>query len=223
MPTSLPQKLYLLAYTVEKEKFEVHNLQFRGQRLRVAALAELVADGALAVEPGKNPKAVRRGDAPPGDAFLAEVWGQTSPEKPKSWLDLVHATAHSAESSVRAQLAESGEIELPEVKGLKRLSPLAQHEVTVLRSADVTAVRDEAREPVLRDTDPAVLSPQGLALTVIAAEQDLHHLFGRDERRAHKKTIKAFEERFDTAFPGLRLALQTSINLLRPSGGGWGQ
>lgn len=223
MITSLPQKLYLLGYTVGKDKFEADNLQFRGQRLRAGALAELVTGQALGVEPGKHPAVVRRRDTPPEDVFLAEVWQETSPEKPTSWLDLIHPNAHRAESSVRDQLAENGEIGLPEIKGLKKLSLLAQHDVTVHHPDHVTALREEARQPVLREADPATLSPQTLSLLVIAAESDRHHLFSRDEHRTHKKTIEAAQEQFDTTFPGLRKALQTSMNALRPSGGGWGK
>ncbi|RAJ39981.1 Golgi phosphoprotein 3 GPP34 [Kitasatospora sp. SolWspMP-SS2h] len=223
MIMTLPQKLYLLGYSPDKEKFEVDNLQFRGQRLRAGALAELVSDQALAVRPGKRPGAVRLGDAPPKDAFLAEVWKETSPEEPRSWLDLIQPSAHRAESSVREQLAAAGEIGIPEIKGLKKLSLLAQHEVPVHHPDHVTALREEVREPVLQDADPLTLPPLALALTVISAESDRHHLFSRDERHAHEATIEAVRERFDAVFPGLRDALRTSMNALRPSGGGWGQ
>lgn len=42
MHMTLPQRMYLLMYTVDKKKFEVQNLQFRGQKVRAAALAQLL-------------------------------------------------------------------------------------------------------------------------------------------------------------------------------------
>lgn len=41
MPTTLAQKLYLLCYTVKKEKFQLDNIQGRGQLLRAGAMTEL--------------------------------------------------------------------------------------------------------------------------------------------------------------------------------------
>lgn len=223
MPLSLPQRLYLLSYTPEKGKFEVNNLQFRGQKLRAGALAELVVGGFLTIEPGKHPKVVRAKATPPADDFLAEVRDDASPQKPTPWLNLVHPHAHTAESAVRAQLAASGEITLPDITGIKKLSPLAQHGVTVHHPEQATALREEARDPVLRELDPASLPLDTLALTAIAAENDLHHVFDRGDRRTHKKQLKAVAAQFDTAFPGLRLALLSSITLLRAAGGGWGK
>ncbi|MFB7653333.1 MULTISPECIES: GPP34 family phosphoprotein [unclassified Streptomyces] len=222
MDLTLPQRMYLLMYTPDKEKFEVQNLQFRGQKVRAAALAQLFNQGLIGIRQGKSPKAVRQVSGTPGDSFLDEVWRGTPADEPKKWLDLLHPYAHTAESSVREQLAATGEITIPPVKGLKKLSLLSQHEVLVNRPETVSAVRDQVRTPVLTGADPAALPPDDLAMTVLAAESDLYHVFSRDERREHKKLLEEFDLRFDDTIPGLRRALQTSIQVLRPSGGGWG-
>ncbi|MFI7102300.1 GPP34 family phosphoprotein [Streptomyces sp. NPDC050161] len=62
MNQTLPQQLYLLCCTVEEGKFEVVNLQGRGQLLRAAALTELPLDGLLTTDGGK---VARRAAKPP--------------------------------------------------------------------------------------------------------------------------------------------------------------
>lgn len=224
MTMTLPQRMYLLMYTVEKEKFEVQNLQFRGQKVRAAALAQLFDGKFLALREGKrSPKVVRQVSGAPDDPFLGEVWGQCPSDDPKSWLDLLHPYAHTAEASVREQLADAGTITIPPVKGLKKLSLLSQHEVTVTSPESVLAIRQEVRDPVLNGVRPQTLPLADLAMTALAEESDLYHVFSREERKAHKSLLKEYGQCFDEAIPGLRHALRTSIQVLRPSGGGWGQ
>ncbi|MEU5717181.1 hypothetical protein AB0G71_15580 [Streptomyces sp. NPDC020403] len=68
MPTTLAQKLYLRCYTVKKEKFQLDNIQGRGQLLRAGAMTELARGGLLDATGGK----VRRlGGSPPEDPFTA--------------------------------------------------------------------------------------------------------------------------------------------------------
>lgn len=59
MPTTLAQKLYMLCYTVEKEKFQLDNIQGRGQLLRAGAMTELAA-GTCWTRPGEGPAAPRQ-------------------------------------------------------------------------------------------------------------------------------------------------------------------
>ncbi|GAA2614469.1 GOLPH3/VPS74 family protein [Streptomyces axinellae] len=224
MTKTLPQRMYLLMYNVDTEKFETHNLQFRGQKVRAAALAQLVGGGLVGLREGKRrSRAARKVSGAPDDSFLAEVWRQIPSEDPKDWLDLLHPYAHTAESSVREQLTDAGVIAIPPVKGLKRLSLLSQHEVRVNRPADVLAIRQEVRGPVLGGVKPESLPFEDLAMTAIAEESDLYHVFSREERREYKSALKEYGECFDGQVPGLRHALRTSIQVLRPSGGGWGQ
>lgn len=219
MPTTLPQRLYLLSYTVDKEKFEVHNIQFRGQKLRAAALAELTLRGFLAPE---NGKVIRKSTEPPSDPFLAEVFDDVPADKPRRWLSVLQPEAHKAESVIRGQLAESGEITIPDGAKGSVLKPLAQHQVTVNDPNTIVALREWVRAPVISDRDPATVTDDDLIATVLAAENDLGHVFSRSESREHKKTLKAFAGRFDEMIPGLRKGLVASIAALRGAGGGWG-
>ncbi|MEK8170668.1 hypothetical protein NKH77_16960 [Streptomyces sp. M19] len=84
------------------------------------------------------------------------------------------------------------------------------------------AIRREVREPVLRGVMPESLPLDDLAMTAIAEESDLYHVFSREERREYKSVLKEYGQCFDERIPGLRHALRTSIQVLRPSGGGWG-
>lgn len=211
--------MYLLAYTVEKAKFEVHNIQFRGQRLRAAALAELSLGGFLELGDGK---VVQNAPAPPDDPFLAEVWQEVRAGKPQDWITLIQVGAATAESAVREQLAETGEITIPDSAKGGLLKPLAQHQVIVSDPGMVISLRSQVREPILRDLDPARPPARDLAATVLAAENDLGHTFTQAEHRAHKKTFHAFRDRFDQTIPGLRSALAASAASLRAAGGGWG-
>ncbi|MEU0135931.1 hypothetical protein ABZ172_18165 [Streptomyces sp. NPDC006296] len=44
MPTTLAQNLYMLCYTVKKEKFQLDNIQGRGRLLRAGAITESARD-----------------------------------------------------------------------------------------------------------------------------------------------------------------------------------
>ncbi|MFJ2817504.1 GPP34 family phosphoprotein [Streptomyces sp. NPDC087294] len=216
MDLTLAQRIYLISYTPEKHDFTNVGLQFRGQRLRAAALTELVAAGRIGVEDGK---ALRLGSEPPVDRYLAEVWGQVSAERPDRWLDLVHGQAHTAEAPVRAQLLAAGVVREPEHR---RLGPLAHHHVVLASPDEVIALREAVRGAVLGDADGAGVALFELAAAVICTEGEASVLFDGRERRAHKETLKAFGERFDEVVPGLRPALLASILSNRAVGGGWG-
>ncbi|MFI6347405.1 GPP34 family phosphoprotein [Streptomyces sp. NPDC050560] len=215
MAQPLAQTLYLLTYSPDKKKFELLNIQGRGQLLRGGALAELVLGGRLGTEGGK---ALRLPGPPPEDPFLAEVW-QDVPERPKGWLSLVHNKAHLAEAPVRGQLAEAGALTLQEGKRLKILGP---SKVTVNDPEEVAALQRKVREAVLGAPDAAAIPTAELALAVLAVEVEVLSLFPHKDRREHAKALKAAAARFDTEVPGLRQAVRASFLSSRSVGGGWG-
>ncbi|MCB5907720.1 GOLPH3/VPS74 family protein [Streptomyces pinistramenti] len=216
MNQTLPQRLYLICYTVDKGKFEVADLRGRGQLLRAGALTELSLDGLLTVEKGK---VARRAAKPPSDSFLAEVWRDTPTEKPKNWIQFVHNKAYAAEEPVRDQLATAGGITLP---SKRNLSPITSHQVTVNDPQQILALQETARNAVLAGLDPAAIPADELTLAVLPAECEVTSVFTRDELREHKHTLKALTERFDELVPGLRKALRDSFLSSRAVGGGWG-
>lgn len=218
MNLTLPQRLYLLCYTVEKEKFEAANLQGRGQLVRAGALAELTFDGLLTTQ-GK--KVVRRPAKEPADRFLAEVWRDVPAEKPKNWLQYVHNKSTTAEEPVRDQLAAAGVITNRAKRSL--FSPIASHQVTVHDPRQVLALRETARKAVLDGSDPAAVPADELAMAVLPVECETVSVFTGKEMKEHKRTLKEFAERFDVLVPGLRAALRDSFLVVRGVGGGWGK
>ncbi|MFJ2173307.1 GPP34 family phosphoprotein [Streptomyces sp. NPDC087851] len=212
MGQTLPQRLYLLCYSVDQGKFEAVNLQGLGQLLRAGALAELTLDGLLTADRGR---VLRHAAEPPGDHFLAEVWRDV-PEEPTHWLRIVHHKAATAEQPVRDQLAASGAVTLPRRRGP---SPLASHHVTVNDPQQVLALRETVRETVVAGLDPAALPADALAMAVLPVECERTSVFTRRELREHRLTLRAFAERLDELVPGLRRALRDSFLLSRHAGG----
>ncbi|CAM5242233.1 hypothetical protein GCM10010329_44610 [Streptomyces spiroverticillatus] len=217
MRLTLPQRLYLLCYTVDKEKFELTNLQGRGQLLRAAALHELARAGLLSAQ-GK--KVRRRGTAPEDDAFLAEVWHDLPADTAKSWLQFVHNKAATAEKPVREQLAEAGAIT---VERQKKLGVLPFDRVYVQDPQQVLDLQQAVLEPVLKGAGPSSVPVDALTLGVFAAEVEVTSVFTAKDRREHRETLKSYASYYDDHLvPGLRKALRDSYLSSRAVGGGWG-
>lgn len=214
---SLPQSLYLLCYTVDKGKFELTNLQGRGQLLRAGALTELALAGLIGTEGGK---VVRRVGKAPGDPFLAEVLHDLPTEKPKGWLSFVHNKAHKAEKPVREQLAASGAVT---VHHEKRLGVLSVDRVVVNDPPWVSALQERVRGAVFRGPGPSEVPVDELTMAVFAHEAEVTSVFTGKERREHKQEFKALAAHYDGLVPGLRKALRDSYLSSRAAGGGWGQ
>ncbi|MFD5037778.1 GPP34 family phosphoprotein [Streptomyces sp. NPDC058378] len=214
MLTTLAQKLYLLCYTVKKEKFQLDNIQGRGQLLRAGAMTELARNGLLDATGGK----VRRllGN-PPEDPFTASVWYDLPEDKPKGWLKFLHNKAHTAETPVRDQLLASGDVA---IERQKKLGVVPTNRVTVVHPDLVHALQDRVRANVL-DGAPADDLTDELAMAVLAVELELTSVWSKEDRRTHKSALKAQAARFDEFVPGLRKALRDSYLASRAVGGGW--
>ncbi|KDQ68050.1 GPP34 family phosphoprotein [Streptomyces halstedii] len=214
MPTTLAQKLYLLCYTVKKEKFRLDNIQGRGQLLRAGAMTELARNGLLDATGGK----VRRlSGNPPEDPFTASVWYDLPEDKPKGWLKFLHNKAHTAETPVRDQLLASGDVA---IERQKKLGIVSTNRVTVVHPDLVHALQDRVRAIVL-DGTPADDLTDELAMAVLAVELELSSVWSKEDRRTHKSALKAQAARFDAFVPGLRRALRDSYLASRAVGGGW--
>ncbi|MEU4657027.1 GPP34 family phosphoprotein [Streptomyces sp. NPDC023723] len=215
MTQTLAQRLFLLCYSLDKEKFELADHHGRGAVLRAAALAELILDGKLTTV---NGKVVRSPGQPPSDPFVADVWNDVSADKPQRWLPLVHHKAHTAQEPVRDQLAATGTIT---VRRHKRLGVLPVDRVTLADTGPVVALRDELRDAVLCGADRAAQLPLRDAVTaVFAAEVEMNSVFTRAERRAHKEAFTTLTARVDDALPGLREALHDTYLSNQLTGGG---
>ena len=216
MDLTLPQQIYLCAYAFEKGKFPGTLLQFRGQRLRAAALVELVLAGQAETD-GRHVRPL--GDLPPTDPFLASVWEELR-AGPQKWMALVHNTAHKAEKPVEDQLTAAGIIEK---KTGRTLSLLGGSKVVLRREEEARAVQQALRTRVTTTPDPSTLPLMHVALPVIALESDatMGVVLDRSERRKYKHTLEELAEKFDREIPGLRKALSNSVLSSRSVGGGW--
>ncbi|MFE9687065.1 GPP34 family phosphoprotein [Streptomyces sp. NPDC006285] len=216
MTWTLAQRLFLLCYSLEKEKFELADHNGRGAVLRAAALAELSLDGKLTTVSGN--KVVRSPGQPPSDPFLADVWNDVSADEPQRWLPLVHHKAHTAQEPVRAQLAATDTIT---VRRHKRLGVLPVDRVTLDDTGPVVALRDGLRDAVLSGAGQAARLPLPDAVTaVFAAEVEMNSVFTRTDRREHKETFATLAVRVDDALPGLRRALHDTYLSNQVTGGG---
>ncbi|MEU9878993.1 GOLPH3/VPS74 family protein [Streptomyces phaeochromogenes] len=216
MDLTLPQQIYLCAYAFKKNKFPATLLQFRGQRLRAAALTELVLVGQAETD-GRRVRVL--GDQSPTDPFLASVWEELH-ARPKKWIALVHNTAHKAEKPVENQLTAAGIIE--KKTGLT-LSLLGGSKVVLRREEEARTVQEALRTRVITTPDPSTLPLAQVALPVIALESDatMGVVLNRSERRKHKDTLEELAKKFDREIPGLRKALSNSVLSSRSVGGGW--
>ncbi|MEU6764717.1 GPP34 family phosphoprotein [Streptomyces sp. NPDC046853] len=212
---TLPQQLYLLCYTVDKGKFQLDNLQGRGQLLRAGALTELARDGLLDAKGGK---VIRVPGKTPDDSFTASVWGDLPDSRPKGWLSFVHNKAHTAETPVRDQLAAAGEVTVSRgrVMGL-----IPADRVTVVHPEEVRALQERVRDTVLKGFAPMTIPLDELAMAVFAVELEVTCVWSRADVRTHKQALKALAARFDELVPGLRKALRDSYLSSRAVGGGW--
>ncbi|RDD85310.1 GPP34 family phosphoprotein [Streptomyces parvulus] len=209
MHLTLPQRMYLLCYTVEAGKFEDANLLGRGLLLRAAAMAELSRTGLLATH---KKKVTRLPAAAPHDDFLAEVFYDIPAGKPSGWLQYVHDKTVEAEEAVRNQLIKADAVTLSKRRLLGAFSSRAE---TVTDPQYVLHLRTTARSAVMSDTAPAAVAVDQLTTAVFLAECETTSVFTRKETRQHRRTLKAYAERFDTLVPGLRPALRDSFLVTR--------
>jgi hypothetical protein len=205
MDLTLPAAMYLLCYDPAKQKMGDDNALVRGQLLRAAAVADLCLSGLLTDRDGR---AVRVPDAAdPHDPFLAEVLDAVPEDRSKRWFGVVDARWHTAEGTVRDQLAAEGAIS---VERRRWLGMVPYRAAAPCDPEQLAALRARVRDVVLGGS-PGAAPARDAALAIIAHDGDADTVFGRRERREHRATLRALGTRVDTELPGLRKALIFSI------------
>lgn len=205
MGPTLPQRLYLLTYDIDKNRFDPVSAAYRGQLLCAAALAELTIGGLLRDHEGKAARTTAR---PPDDPFLADVLADVSPDKPSHWITAVYLRMSEAEEVVREQLAANGAIT---VERGRALGVFPTRTVRLNHPEHVRPLREQTRDAVLADRDAATVPIEDAAMIAIAAEGDIWTVLTPKERGQHRPALTALQERFDTAIPGLRNAIRTAV------------
>lgn len=205
MDLTLPQRLYLLSYDTDKNRFDPVSAAYRGQLLCAAALADLTLGGLLRPRDGKVTRAIARA---PEDPFLARVLSDLSPNEPHHWINLLYPQMGRAEEMVRGELVADGAVT---VRRGRTLGIFPTRTVTLDRPEEVGRLRERTRDAVLGGRDAATVTLQDAALVAIAAEGDVWTVFAPNERWRHRPAVRALQERFDAAAPGLRNAVRTAV------------
>ena len=202
-PLSLPQRLYLLCYDLDRDTLGAGTALVRGQLLRAAAVAELRLAGQLHDHDGR----AVRGSGAPADAFLAEVLDTVPIDTAKRWYGVIDTHWWAAEGSVRRGLAARGVVT---VSRRRWLGMIPHGHVTPTDPAGVRDLRDRVRRVVLGG-DPAVAAPEDGVLAAVAVDGGAGTVFTVRELLEHRGAVRALGEHVDEALPGLRKALVRSL------------
>ncbi|MFI5933861.1 GPP34 family phosphoprotein [Actinoplanes sp. NPDC051494] len=207
----LPHQLFLLSLEVEKGRLDQDSEPVRGSLLAAAVVAELRITGLLHDRGGK---AERTDATPPAtlDPFLAQVFGDVPPSRPRSWFEVLESRWGKAEGAVRDYLADAGHIRIEQ---RQIFGPLRRTEIVAIDAARIQALRDRVRDAVRSDSEPASVPLSELALAILAVDGLVGTLFRWRELSAHKSAIRALADRMDQELPGLRKALSYAIAVRR--------
>ncbi|MFW5417709.1 GPP34 family phosphoprotein [Nocardiopsis sp. CNT-189] len=205
MALTLPERLYLLSYDLDRNRLDPVSAACRDHLLTAAALAELIIGGRLHDRDGR---AVGGGAGAPDDPFLAEVLAGVVRDRPLRWVGAVMSRMAEAERAVRGRLAEDGAItvERGRVLGVFRTTEVAPRDPGRLRR-----MRERTRRAVLAEHGGAAVPVEDAVLAVLAVEGDVWTLIAPKERREHRKALRALRDRFDAEFPGLRRAVRMAV------------
>ncbi|HWG98694.1 MAG TPA: GPP34 family phosphoprotein [Pilimelia sp.] len=198
VPDSLPQRVFLLAYSPDKGRIRAGgNL---GAMLRAAAMADLYLNGHLTDVRGRAAVDRRR---PCPDPVLEALLEDIAGSRPRTWQAWVDSRQRAAVGAVRQQLSDGGWV---------RLEP---HRVLGLFPTTRVTLRDHrVRKELLGRVSGALKKPIGrvdpadAALVAIVAAGDLTLVLDRKTTRAHKRRIQALTELSGPAGPALRASIR---------------
>ncbi|MBW0102691.1 GPP34 family phosphoprotein [Pseudonocardia sp. KRD291] len=207
MEPSLPRRMYLLCYKPERDRLESASVLARGTLMRGAALAQLAIEGHLRDRDGRAER-TRTAAAHPTDPFLAEVLESVSPTRPRHWFTAVEKQWHTAEATVRDQLADDGTITVAR-RRILGLIPLRR-----VSGADPTLVRDlqdRVRDTVTGGHAPHTVPIEDAALAVFCVDGDVRTVLTPRRRRENKAALRALTAHLDETLPALRKAVLWSV------------
>ncbi|GAA2417258.1 GPP34 family phosphoprotein [Actinomadura vinacea] len=198
VPESLPARMFLLAYDLNKKRMAVSGSRL-GYVLRAAALTELYLDGRL-IEERRKPKADTPGDDPYG------LVAQISSSRPRSWQYWVRKDSRAMVRTVRAELADGGWIR---VRRRRVLGVFPSHQVTV-RDPRVVKTLWGGASSALRGRPVAHVNSYDAAAVALAAAGELKTVLPRADRRRHKRRIAELTARSGPAAPAVRKVIQAN-------------
>jgi Golgi phosphoprotein 3 (GPP34) len=189
--TTLPQRLYLLAYDSRRQRI-THRFELR-YALRAAVLLDLGLRGHITDHEGTVLARVRGCDDPFLGAALTEI--EAAPGR--SWKHWVRTGHRSVEGAVADRLSADGRIEVRRRLGPRRARIIVPDLQPVLR-----ATNDVRR--ALREERP---DPADAALLVLADTVGLPAVAATD-KRARKQRIDRLAEPLGPAVPALRAVIR---------------
>lgn len=207
-PDSLPGRLYLLAYDLDRGKVAGKRL---GELLRAGAVADLHLTGCLIDERGK---VVVRAGASVTDPVLAGVLAEIGDHgRPRSWKRWLRRRVRPTKDAVARQLADDGFVKLEQRRALGVFPYL---KVTVrdprVVKGLVTSLRGTLRAPVSR------IEPRDMVLVALVAAAELRTVLPRAVRREHKAKLKELITLSGPVAPALRSLIREQ-NAAVASGG----
>jgi hypothetical protein len=207
LPDSLPARMYLLAYDLNKQRLAMNRAHL-GYLLRAAALTELFLDGRL-TEERRRPKPDTPGDDPYG------VVAQISASRPRSWQYWVRKDSKAMVRTIQDELARDGYIT---VRRRKVLGLFPTQQVTVRDPRVVKALWGGASS-ALRGRPVAHVNSYDAAAVALAAAGELKTVLPGRDRRRHKRRIQELTARSGPAAPAVRKVLNAA-RAAEASGGG---
>lgn len=206
MDMTLPQRLYLLGYDLDRHRLDPVGTAHRGQLLSAAALTDLVVSGLLRAREGTVERTVD--SSVPDDPFLAAILKTVPPTRSRHWITSLYPEMSRAEDLVRAELVAAGIVSV----GQRRLLGLIPVRTIALdRPEQAVRLRERTRDAAMGGQDPNRVPLEDMTLAVLAVEGDVDTVFTARDRWDHRRSLTALGERFDTTFPGLRIAIGTAV------------
>lgn len=200
VPSSLPQRIFLLAYDPAKGRVGMGTEL--GAMLRAGALANLYLQGRLIDVRGR---AAINGQHPCSDSVLAGLLTEIAGSKPRKWQYWIGKRQRATVATVRQQLEDGGWTRCQPYKilGLFPTTRVTLRDPRV-RKELLSQVNGAFRTPVSR------VDPADAALMTIVAAAELNLVVDRKTRRDNKRRIQELAETTGPIGPALRKSIEAA-------------